>query len=105
MNSQTIIHKPVVPQWQKLVPKEGILLEPVPDDHRFALWLPPDPQQESHSWERIASVADSQITQEEGICTIQVTSIRAQPQSLLGKVWRRFLRRLGAQVWILPNGE
>ncbi len=61
-----------VPDWQQLAFSEGILPEPIPDNRRIVLWLVPDRERGSCSWERIASVAGAKVTGEQNICAYRV---------------------------------
>jgi tetratricopeptide (TPR) repeat protein len=95
-----------LPDWKKLALNPGVLPETVPDNNRIVLWLPGERDGAFRYWERISSVANGEITVEQGICAIAAMSIHARQRvpGFFGKLLRLRPAR-GDRAWSLPNGE
>jgi tetratricopeptide (TPR) repeat protein len=96
-----------LPDLKELVLNPGTLPESVPDGNRIVLWLPGEREGGFQNWERVASIANAEITVEQGICAIPATLIRARQRirGLLANLIQRFRSKDGDRVWLLPNGE
>jgi tetratricopeptide (TPR) repeat protein len=96
-----------LPDWKRLALNPGVLPESVPDNNRIVLWLPGDRDGRFQNWERVATLANAEITLEQGICAVAATAIRARQRlrGFLANLLQRFRRAGGDRSWLLPNGE
>src|SRR5437016_5343613 len=94
-----------LPDWRTLKLMEGIAPEVTEDDNRIVLWLPVKEPIKSACWERIATVARAEIRDEQGICAVAATSIRARRAGFFSGLGRRLGLDSSTQVWTLPNGQ
>ena len=96
-----------IPDCHLLELHEGVVREPTPpDDHRLILWIPGTAHRAGRQWQRVSSVRGD-ISEDDGICSIPATSIRAtqEPRGFLGRLVQRFRKAEDARVWTLPSGE
>jgi hypothetical protein len=96
-----------LPHWQDLVLETDILPEPTEDGSRIVLWVRGDRDSEYQHWERVGTVARSEITVLDDLCTTAAVSIPARER--VGGTITRLLRRLSApksdRSFVLPNGR
>jgi tetratricopeptide (TPR) repeat protein len=93
-----------LPNLQAL--NKGVLVEPIHDTERIALWVPGAREGGFQTWERIGSVSRAEILVEQGLCATAANAIRARQriQGLLGKILQTF-RGKSEPSWLLPNGQ
>jgi tetratricopeptide (TPR) repeat protein len=96
-----------LPRWQDLVLAEGVVPEPVTEAQRIVLWIRMDRDGSFQHWERIGSVARSEVTARNGLGATAATSIRAREWigGAFGKILRGFRERKGDRSFILPSGH
>src|SRR5438445_459903 len=94
-----------LPDSRTLDLDEGTLVEPVPDGSRLVLWLPEERSGGFQYWQRVGTVAHTEVTVEQGLHASKATSVRARQR--VGGLFGWF-RRLGAKggdtTWVVPNG-
>jgi tetratricopeptide (TPR) repeat protein len=95
-----------LPDWRTLSVNDGILMEPVPEGGRLVLWLPEERSGGFQYWQRLGTVANTEVTVEQGVYASEATSIRARQRvgGLFGGLFRGFGRKAGDTAWMLPNG-
>lgn len=95
------------PDWRAQVYNPGILPEPVADKDRLVLWLPGERTANYQEWQRLGTLPQAEVQQEQSLAAIQaaVVSARQKMYGFAGGLLVRFLGKSGGQAWSLPNGE
>jgi hypothetical protein len=93
-----------LPNWRTLKMSHGVLAEPVPEGNRLILWLPTN-EGKSQLWERVSTLAGSEIRKQEEISAVAAASIQARSRGIIEKIWQGLRPGSSAQTWIMPNGE
>jgi tetratricopeptide (TPR) repeat protein len=95
-----------VVDWPESALEDGVIRESVSQEGRVVLWVRGDRDDHFQYWERIGSVARSEVTVEGGLCSTPATAVRARQrvQGMLGKLFQRF-HDGKKHRFALPGGE
>jgi tetratricopeptide (TPR) repeat protein len=95
-----------IPDWRRVVFPEGVLVEPIAEDNRLAVWLPAGSDGEFEYWQRVVSVAGAEVVVAQGVCATAATAIRARRRvgGVLGKLLERLRAARSDRSFVLPDG-
>ena len=95
-----------IPCWRELGLHSGLLAEEVPNQDRLVIWRPCGDALGFRRWERIATVAHSEVFERDGMYVTAAASIPARQCATVGIIgWFRRMQALHGEWLRLPTGE